>query len=115
MSFKEKLKDFSFLVFILSFLIIVNFLIIIAILVFTYNEEMLNLFFSSVNIDQINTLFFALTMIYLGIIGVDKLLTPYEEFIKFIKVDNSDNEQTIAHFPEKNLYSGFGLFIVWHI
>jgi len=111
MSFKEKLKDFSFLVFILSFLIIVNFLIIIAILVFTYNEEMLNLFFSSVNIDQINTLFFALTMIYLGIIGVDKLLTPYEEFIKFIKVDNSDNEQTIAHFSRKKFI--FWLWLVY--
>lgn len=106
----EKLKDFTFVAYIISFFIIFNFLILIAILTFTFNEEMLNLFFTQINIDQINTLFFALTMIYLGIIGADKLLTPYEEFIKIIKVDSFNNEEYVTHFSRKKF-----IFWLWFV
>lgn len=106
----EKLKDFTFVAYIISFFIIFNFLILIAILTFTFNEEMLNLFFTQINIDQINTLLFALTMIYLGIIGADKILTPYEEFIKIIKVDSFNNEEYVTHFSRKKF-----IFWLWFV
>jgi len=108
MTLKEKLKDFSFVAYII--VIVIMFLFANAIF-FTIlaKDSTLLIVFNQIDLNKINSTFFFITIIYLGVIGVDKLITPPEEFLKKIE-EFKQNEENVKRFSRKKF-----VFWVWFL